>query len=111
LIEKTLDNKVIDTNVEDGVHHTCGGYHGCEKGCNLGISTAAPDLTESKRGWRVLGDESVNEKDFPVVFSSLEIEDFKESFRCVDMAWFPSKKSWHVSDVIINPGGTLIPNL
>jgi hypothetical protein len=48
---------------------------------NLGISIAAPDLTESNKGWIVFGDFSVNENDFPVVFSRLEIDDFNASFK------------------------------
>jgi hypothetical protein len=39
------------------------------------------------------------------------MDDFKQSIKWVDIATFPLKKSLLVSEVIIKPDGTLIPNL
>jgi hypothetical protein len=54
--------------------------------CHLGMSTEAPDLIESNNGLAVVGDISVIEKDFPVVFSRFKMEDLRASFKWADIA-------------------------
>lgn len=75
------------------------------------MSTAEPERTDRRSGWTFVWDSSVNVKDFPVWFSNLDIEDFIASNKWASIACSPLKKSLQVSDVMTNPGGTLIPIL